>query len=231
MSHDPSALRRGLERAGLAAAIGPAAAERLERAASIRRFVRGELLWRAGTPSRGLYIVLEGSIRVLSARRGRQHLVHVAGPGATMGEAALFGSGAYPATAIASEDGSCLVLLPDALVAEVGTNAALAAALLRRVSLRVEHLVERLEARTLSPVRERIAAALVGSVTEGGADVADVGASQAEWAEDLGTVREVLARELRRFKDEGVIEDAGRRRYRVLDVDRLEAIALGRGSD
>lgn len=220
-------LRRGLELAGLASAIGPAAADRLSRAASVRRFARGDVLWRAGTPSRGLYIVLEGAIRVLRARHGRQHLVHVATPGATMGEIALFGAGVYPATAIASEDVSCLVLLPDALVEEVRTNAALGHALLRRVARRVEHLVERLETRTLSPVRERVAAALVGLATESGTDLADVHTSQAEWAEDLGTVREVLARELRRLKDEGVVEDAGRRRYRIVDIARLEAIALG----
>lgn len=49
--------------------------------------------------------------------------------------------------------------------------------------------------------------------------------TQEEWAEDLGTVREVLARELRAMKDDGLIEPMDRRRFRLLREDALEEIA------
>ena len=98
------------------------------------------------------------------------------------------------------------------------------------VSARARTLVDRLERQTLGDVRSRLAASLVGAsavgtlAESGGADF-DIGMTQEEWAEDLGTVREVLARELRAMKDDGLIEQMDRRRFRLLREDALEEIA------
>jgi biotin operon repressor len=43
-------------------------------------------------------------------------------------------------------------------------------------------------------------------------------------AEELGTVREVVARELRQLRREGVLVGVGRSRYRAPDLDRLRAL-------
>ena len=90
-------------------------------------------------------------------------------------------------------------------------------------------LVERLRSQTLGDVRSRLAASLLGQATHAGGTVADVRSSQSEWAEDLGTVREALARELKAFKDAGLIEQLGRGRYRILQAEELESLA-GSGS-
>jgi hypothetical protein len=44
-------------------------------------------------------------------------------------------------------------------------------------------------------------------------------------AEELGTVREVVVRELRRLCSAGVLTRAGRGRYRVADLPALRALA------
>lgn len=52
-----------------------------------------------------------------------------------------------------------------------------------------------------------------------------LGMTQSALAEELGTVREVVVRELRLLRREGLIESLGGNRYRILDLARLRARA------
>ena len=144
-----------------------------------------------------------------------------------MGEVPLFGGGGYPATAIVSRDAECLVLPAEDVLHIVARNAAFANLLLHRVCRRVEGLATRLEAQTLGDVRTRLAASLVGLAAESPKGTIEVPRPQAEWAEDLGTVREVLARELKGLQTRGLIAREDRYHLRILDEDQLEAMALG----
>ena len=226
----PEQLRGALAKAGLDGALTDDDLADLARVATVRSFGRGFVLWRAGAASRGLFVVLSGQVRVVRSRRGRQHLLHVSGPGATMGEVPLSGGGGYPATAIVSRDAECLVLPVQDVLDIVARNTALANLLLRQVCRRVEGLATRLEAQTLGDVRTRLAASLVGLAAESPNGTIQVPRPQSEWAEDLGTVREVLARELKSLETRGLIERDNRRHLRILDEDQLEAIALGADS-
>ena len=57
-----------------------------------------------------------------------------------------------------------------------------------------------------------------------------LGSSQQALAEELGTVREVVVRTLRRFREQGLIEPVGRGRYRVRDADRLARMTASEAS-
>ena len=93
-------------------ALGSDVREKILGAGSEATFVSGTVLWTAGASSRGLYIVLEGRIRIVDTTDGRQHLVHTVRQGETMGEVVLFSGGGYPATAIAAGAARCLVNHP-----------------------------------------------------------------------------------------------------------------------
>ena len=75
-----------------------------------RRFRRGETLWVAGAEARGLIIVLSGRVQVVRATDGRQYTIHTEGPGGTLGDVPFFAGGCYPATAIALEPTTGIVL-------------------------------------------------------------------------------------------------------------------------
>ena len=60
-------------------------------------------------------------------------------------------------------------------------------------------------------------------------DAITLGATQAEVAEELGTVREVVVRSLRELREEGVLTSAGRGGYRVLDLQALQERARSDG--
>jgi CRP/FNR family transcriptional regulator len=181
----------------LFASLSAATRRRLASSAVERAYEPGATLFYAGTEPAGIYIVLSGRVRVVRSRDGRQYVVHNEGPGGTLAEVPFFEQGLLPATAVAIEPTRCFVLNRDMLRATMRDDPALAWLFLQRLSSRVRELVQRL----------------------------DRAATQAELAEELGTVREVLVRGLAQLRGTGVIASAGRGRYVVKDLPALEKLA------
>jgi CRP-like cAMP-binding protein len=98
--------------------------------------------------------------------------------------------------------------------------------------MRVRHLVERLDERVRS-VRSRLAEFLLERVaTSRNPNSISLGMTQQALAEELGTVREVVSRELKALVSSGTIESLGGGRFRVSDIDALRRRASGeRGTE
>ena len=216
-----------LDAAPLFRGLNAQAREELRRRSTIRRFAPGEVLWRKGSEPRGLFVVLEGEVRVVRSSRSRQHVVHTEGPGGTLGEVPLFAGGRYPATAIASQRTACLAIGRDGLLAAVHEDPELAWVLLGGLAQRVRELVDRVDSLAVQSVKVRLAGHLLDRRQRSAAASFTLGRSQAEVAEEIGTVREVLARALRQLRDEGVLRSVGHGRFEILDEPRLRAIAEG----
>ena len=189
-----------------------------------RGFTAGSRLWDAGASPVGLFIILSGRVRILGGRGGRHRVFHTEGPGGTIGEVPLFAGGAYPATAIASEDVECLVIDRSALESAIRTHPELGFLLLERMARRVRHLLERLSSQTADSVAARLAVFMLDQPQRSDGRIVLVG-TQAQLAEEVGTVREVVVRLLRDLADRGIIERLGRGRYAVLDRVRLQEMA------
>lgn len=189
-----------------------------------RRFARGQRLWTAGAEPRGLFIILQGRVRIVRTAGRRQYVVHSEDPGATLGEVPLFSGGTYPATAIAAEPTVCLVIDRAALAAAMRADPECAWILLARLAGRVRQLLERLSSQTADPVNARLARYLLrrpiapdGTIT--------LEETQQQLAEELGTAREVVVRLLRTLMASGVIAPKGRRRYLVRNAAQLRRLS------
>ena len=194
-------------------------------AAPQRRFRAGQTLWVAGADARGLAIVLRGEVRVVRAPAGRQYKVHTEGPGGTLGEVSFFAGGRYPATAVAVESTICLWLDRTTLARAFAADPELALRWLGALASRVRALVERLDQQTSRTVEQRLAALVLERHRAARGQPFAIGATQSEVAEDVGTVREVLVRTLRRFVTAGLLERTRRGVYRVRDAKALGHIA------
>jgi len=161
-----------------------------------RRFATGDILFHAGDAAAGLLVVLEGKVRVVRKAADRAQVVHVERAGGTLGEVPVFSGGGYPATAFAAEPTVCALVGRDVLVAAVKTNPETAFVLLERLSQRVRELVERLDRTSLRPVSARLAEYLIARADARRRAVIAIGMTQQQLAEELGTVREVVVREL-----------------------------------
>ncbi|HEX4562551.1 MAG TPA: cyclic nucleotide-binding domain-containing protein [Gemmatimonadales bacterium] len=217
---------RTIARVPWLAALSAAGRRELAARGVTRRFAADEVLWRRGDEPRGLFIVLVGAVRVVRGSGGRQHVLHREGPGGTLGEVPLFGGGTYPATVIAEEPTECLVLSRASLEAAIEEDPRLARLLLGRLSARVRELAGRLDRVTTQPVARRLAGYLLLR-HDGSGGTFSLGQSQAKVAEDLGTVREVVVRELRVLVEAKVVRRVGAGRYRVIDATDLRRRAGG----
>lgn len=199
----------------------PDAALELARVARELRFDRNDVIFRAGSAPRGWYVILDGGVRVVRTRGGRQHVVHSEGAGGTLGEVPLFAGGAHPATAIATEPTTLAFFAPRDLERAMATSPAVARVLLRCLALRVRNLVERLDSRSARGVAARLTAFLLQRSDRAEHGAFTLGLTLSELAEELGTVREVVSRELLALRRRGIIQVLGRGRYRILDRDAL----------
>lgn len=190
-----------------------------------RQYRTGAVLFRAESEATALYVVLSGSIRVVRSHRGRQLVIHGEGPGGTLGEIPFFAGGTLPATAIAAEPCRCLIVNRETLQAVIRQDSALAWLFLRRLSLRVRDLVERLQRTSSSGVQARLASFILARAEAAGPGPFTLGLTQAELAEEIGTVREVVVRGLGQLRNSGIIVSAGRGHYAIQDPAALRTLA------
>ena len=190
-----------------------------------RRFSTGEILWAAGDSPVGLAIVLEGRVRVVTSVAGRQVVIHWGEEGATLGEVPFFTGKPYPATAIAAEPVTCLFVTRDAFEQAVKLDPSIAYLLLRRISMRVESLVQRVSQLSGQSVIARLARFILDRASRNTDRLAgtpfSLGMTQSDLAEELGTVREVVVRSLRALRESGSISAHGAGRYRIEDLEEL----------
>lgn len=206
--------------------LTPAGKDTLLKQSVERRFSTGERLWSAGDPSEGIALVLEGKVRIVRVSDGRQTVIHSGEPGATLGEIPFFTGDCYPATAIAAEPTRCLFLTHAAVNEAMTVDPKLAFFFLRRLSLRVQSLVEKIDQNTVSSVQTRLARFILRRSQTADKYVAfSLGMTQSALAEELGTVREVVVRALRDLRKSDAIERAGDGKYRVANLKILERLA------
>jgi CRP/FNR family transcriptional regulator len=215
----------------LFADLGPAALDALARHAVERHARRGEALFHAGDAAAGIYVVLDGAVRVVRDDGHRRIVLHVERAGGTLGEIPTFAGGPFPATAIADEPTRYVILGAAAIAAAVTANPALALRLLERLARRSAELVARLDRIAFANVGARLARYLVVRMeTRRGRDtpgpiVVSLGLTQTQVAEELGTVREVLVRELRALRDRGIVRALPGGRLEIVDPVLLRSLA------
>lgn len=187
----------------------------------------GARVFGAGDEVTGLHVVVEGSVRVIREGPSRAVVVHHECAGGVLGEVALFSDGRYPGTAEATEP-TTLAFVPAAAVRRaIRTSAAVAEALVGRLATRAREVILRLDRLAHLTIVQRLARFLIDRHDALGHGAISLGMTQASLAEELGTVKESVVRELRALRTMGLIAPAGRGRYRIVDPPRLRAIAGG----
>ena len=137
----------------------------------------------------------------------------------------MFTQRTHPATGIAAEPTRCVLFDRASLEAAIAEAPGIAFLLASRLALRTEQLVERLHERSATNVQTRVIEFLLSRKPARGANTISLGMTQQALAEDLGTVREVVARELRALVKRGWIESLGGGRYRLRDAKALRNVS------
>jgi CRP/FNR family transcriptional regulator len=192
-----------------------------------RNFSAGEIVFGEGEPCSGMYVVQSGNIRIFKTSiNGREQVLSIDGPGSSVAELPVFDGGNYPASVAALTDSTLLFVSKQDFQALCLAHPQVALKVLRVVGARLRRLVGIIEELSFTTVRHRLASYLVrmaqkeGQATAGGTQVF-LPASNQELASQIGTVRELVSRNLSRFQSEGLIRLEGRAAV-ILDLKKLE---------
>lgn len=192
-----------------------------------RHYAAGEMVFSEGEPCTGLYVVEAGHIRIFkSSANGREQVLNIDGPGSSVAELPVFDGGNYPASVSAVDQATLLFVSKQDFQSLCLTHPQVALKVLRVVGARLRRLVGIIEELSFTTVRNRLASFLLRSARHEGKPTADgievtLPASNQELASQIGTVRELVSRNLSRLQAEGMIRIEGRS-VTVLNLKALE---------
>jgi CRP-like cAMP-binding protein len=198
----------------------------------VRRLAREEILFAEGDSCQGLYVVQDGAVKLFKmADTGREQVLVIERAGSTVGELPLFDGGNFPTSASAIEDSTLLYLPKREFLDLCRHNSEVAFAVIRTLAWRFRYMTSLVEELSLKEVSHRLARFLrdralrLGTRTRRGIEFPLEETNQ-EIGAEIGTVRDLVSRNLRRFVDRGIIK-MERRKVIVLDMVELEAQIAG----
>ena len=229
MTPERTDLAAVLAKTALLSGLTPSELQQLA-ARTIRKTFRiGELLFTDGEFCHGLHIIARGKVRIFkTSLAGREQVLAVNTPGESVAELPVFDGGPYPASAMAIEDAEIAFISRRDFQAYCIDHPEVALKVLATVGARLRRLVGIIEELSFTTIRQRLITALLrlaeneGKQTVNGIEF-QLPASHQELANQLGTVRELISRNLMRLQAEGLLEvDA--RQIVVKDIKGLSAL-------
>jgi CRP/FNR family transcriptional regulator len=187
---------------------------------------KGEHIFSEGDPGSGFYIVVEGQIKIYKlSMEGKEHILHIFGPGEPFGEVPVFSGDVFPASAEAVQKSRVLFFPRDRFISLITEDPTLALNMLAVLSKRLRQFTVQIENLSLKEVPGRLAGYLL-LLAEEQQNTAEVTLhiSKGHLASFLGTIPETLSRILKKMSEQGLIQVNGRK-IEILDFEGLEILA------
>ncbi|MGI9103300.1 MAG: Crp/Fnr family transcriptional regulator [Terriglobales bacterium] len=181
-----------------------------------RQYSSGEIIFSEGDPCPGLYVIEAGRVRLFkSAPSGREQVLAIEPAGNSIAELPVFDGGNFPASAAAVDDATLLFVSKQDFHSLCLVHPKVALKVLRVVGSRLRRLVGIIEELSFTTVRSRLISLLLRLASEQArgatANVSiTLPASNQELASHIGTVRELVSRNINRLQAEGLVKLDGR---------------------
>jgi CRP-like cAMP-binding protein len=194
---------------------------------TIHRYDAGMIVFSEGDACRELWIVKEGTVKTLkTAPSGRQQLIGIERAGNSLSEVAVFDGGCYLATAQTVTSTVLLRLEADHFRRICMQHPEVALKVIKVLRHRLRSMGRLIEDLSFTTVRGRLIAHLILVAEQDGRRTArgvefELTENNEELAARLGTVRELVSRNLGRLHGEGWIE-IRRRTVTIPNLSRLK---------
>ncbi|MFP4533650.1 MAG: Crp/Fnr family transcriptional regulator [Desulfobacterales bacterium] len=187
---------------------------------------KGEHIFSEGDPGSGFYIVVEGQIKIYKlSMEGKEHILHIFGPGEPFGEVPVFSGDDFPASAEAVKKSGVLFFPRDRFISLITEDPTLALNMLAVLSKRLRQFTVQIENLSLKEVPGRLAGyLLLLSEEQQNQSNVTLHISKGHLASFLGTIPETLSRILKKISEQRLIQVNGRE-IKILDVEGLEILA------
>lgn len=201
--------------------------QRLAAIARLCQFRKGQSIFREHQECPGVYIVGSGLVRVYkTGAGGKEHVLHMVGPGNTFAEVSAIGQFALPASAEAVEATTCALLPADRFRRLLQEDHEFCLGIIGGLTQWVRHLVGLMEDVVLRDAAGRLARFLLESPPDGGGTI-ELPTLKRHLASHLNLTSETFSRTLRRLVDAGLVAELDASRIQLLDRDKLRRVAQG----
>jgi CRP/FNR family transcriptional regulator len=193
----------------------------------MRHYGAGEQIFGEGESCQGLYVVETGRIKIFkTSAGGREQVLSIDGPGSSVAELPVFDGGSYPASAAAVTDSVMVFVSRQDFQSLCMEYPSVALRVLKVVGSRLRRLVGIIEELSFTTVKHRLAALLLNMAKESGQKSGKsveftLPATNQDLAAMIGTVRELVSRNLSRLQAEGIVSIDGRT-VTIPDISKLE---------
>lgn len=190
------------------------------------KFFKGDTVFSEGDPGSGFYIIETGSIKIYKLSiDGKEHILHIFGPGDPFGEVPVFTGKPFPANAMALKQSKLLFLPRKDVIELITTDPSLALNMLAVLSTRLRQFTIQIENLSLKEVPGRLAAhLLLLADSQNDKSSVSLDISKGQLASLLGTIPETLSRILSKMTTRNLIEVKGKQ-INILDFEGLEDLA------
>ena len=228
-------IAKALKSVPLFAGLEEQQVDRLAQRAVPRRAEAGTLLFAEGDDCQGLYVIFSGALKIFKlSAQGREQVLAVERSGGVVAELPVFDGGPYPASCQPIESSVVIFISKQDFRRSCQQDPELALKVLASVGARLRRLVGIIEELSFQTVRRRLAALLLETARAAHPSATSATSAKAsspsrvplpltqqEIAARIGTVRELVSRNLSRLQAEGIVRLEGHTLI-VHDLKRLE---------
>jgi CRP/FNR family transcriptional regulator len=211
--------------------LSPEDRQRLAAVSHLKDYEKSATIFGEGDPSESMYIVVTGRVKVSKmTARGTDVILELFGPGDPVGAVAVYESRAYPASAIALEPTTCLLVPRKEFFALLETYPTLVRGLLVGLTHRLVELTNRLTELSGGRIEARLARFLLKLADDIGQKRSDgvfipLVLSRQEIADMIGTTIETSIRIMSRWSKDNIVR-TDKDGFTVLDRAALEGVAM-----
>lgn len=201
----------------------------VEQAGQVISADKGTFLFFENDDADRFYVVLSGRVKIFkSSPDGKEQILLMAGPGDSFGEAALFATKTYPASAEVIESGDFVYFIFKRFMALIHESPTVAVNMIARLSMLLHHLTRLVERLSLEDVVTRLAEYILDLLPDdrGAEQTIVLDEKKMVLASILGTIPETLSRAFAGLSKTGAISIDGQTII-IHDRDRLAKIAAG----
>lgn len=186
----------------------------------------GSHLFKEGEPAVAAYLIRSGEVDLYRMHSGRRRVVARVGPGAVIGDIAMFGEGTYMSSARTVKQVKAFRFQRETLIPELAKHPALCLRWLVSGLRQLQDTQRRIVHLMHMTVLAQVADLLAEESSKGNTEIE---LSQAAIATLLGSSRQTVNDAIGQLRDMGAIE-TGYRAITVVDPEKLAQVAAGRRS-
>jgi CRP-like cAMP-binding protein len=143
---------------GFFSSLEGAALERFERGKVVRRYARGEVVFREGEPASSIYCIQSGSVKLYKLGfEGEEVVIRLLGPGDIMGYRPLLANDAFAASARVLENTTICTVSRQLLMSTLRESPELAMHLMRKLATELRVSEDEMVRRAVETVPQRTA--------------------------------------------------------------------------